>query len=436
MHLLFALESFFPTHRAGTEVYVLNLCRYFKARNWKVSVLISSTIDMADYEYEDVPVYTFKVAQKATVEELNGIIPPCGIDIFKRRIEELQPDIVHFHSFGRAINGYHLQVVKSLGIKTAFTPHLGGFFCIKGDLLLNGKGNCDGRVNSFRCLSCMLRSRNFNKYVSFAASALVTTVTGINASKLFLPAPLFQVRHRINEFDRVRNNADLIFAIAPWIKKAFELNGVSNIKLIPQGITPLFFETTHYKIENNQESLNFAFIGRMHPSKGFHLLQKAWDAINNYKHKLFVFTSESKDEPDYYSQYYNWAKNTDNVVWNEGLSQYQLAKLMNTIDILVLPSISNEVAPLVIQECAIFKIPTIGSDYVALKDMIVHEHNGLLFKNGNWHDLQAQLERVMKDSSLLAMLKSNVKYPVSMNDVSAIIEKEYHGVKGVSRSKK
>jgi len=427
MHLLFVLESFFPTHRAGTEIYVLNLCRYFLGKGYKVEVLISTTTETGDYEYEGIPVYTFKVPPKPIAKELNGIIPPRGIGHFIERVKALKPDLVHFHSFGRAINGYHLQAVKDLGIKTAFTPHLGGFFCIKGDLLLNGTENCDGRVNQKRCFQCMFQSRGKNKWVGLALATMAKTFSTSAAAKHYLPAALFQADHRFNELQRVNRNADLVFAIAPWIQKGFELNGIKKSIRIPQGISPLFFN--ELQITNNKSQLiRFAFVGRMHPSKGFHLLKQAWDNMGNENIKLDVVTSPSGDENQYFEQHKQWAANQSNVTWHEGLTQTDVASLLKSIDVLILPSTSNEVAPLVILEAAAFGIPTIGSDYIAIKDMVEHGKNGLLFKNGDWHDLKHQLETIINQSELITALKQNIQPPVSMSVVAELIEKEYFKV--------
>jgi hypothetical protein len=79
MRITFVLESFFPSHRGGTEVYVLNLCRYFKSKEWEVSVLIATTEDTTDYNYEDIPIYTFNIPKKSNSKELNGLIKPRGV---------------------------------------------------------------------------------------------------------------------------------------------------------------------------------------------------------------------------------------------------------------------------------------------------------------------------------------------------------------------
>jgi glycosyltransferase involved in cell wall biosynthesis len=88
----------------------------------------------------------------------------------------------------------------------------------------------------------------------------------------------------------------------------------------------------------------------------------------------------------------------------------------------LLPSISNEVAPLVILEAATRHIPVIASNYIAMIDMVDHEVNGLLFENGNSEDLYKQMLSIINEPRLLDDLKRNVQPPLSMFAVAEIIE--------------
>ncbi|MCU4165561.1 glycosyltransferase [Carboxylicivirga caseinilyticus] len=429
--LLFTLESFFPSHRAGTEVYVLNLCHYFKTKGWKVGVLIATTESKEDYEYENIPVYTFPIPLKPDPKELNGLIPPRGIEGFLKRVKEIQPDLVHFHSFGRAINGYHLRAVKELGIKTAFTPHLGSFFCIKGDVRLYGKENCDCRVDVKRCLSCLFQSRGNNKTISNLLSISFQQLHKLTTQHKKIAPAVFQVDHRKAELDRVKKYADIVFSIAPWIQEAFEINGITKAKLIPQGISPVFFNSSTIQQLNSRwlsgstDKIHFAFIGRMHPSKGFHLLKEAWEQIDKSKAHLHVLTNPSGGETEYFDEHKKWASEKANITWNEALSQQEVVYYLNQVDVLILPSVSNEVAPLVILEAATRKIPVIGSDYIAIKSMINDGIDGLLFKNGDTEQLCSRIQKLINQPELINQFSNNIKTPHSMDAVAIIIEQEY-----------
>ncbi|MBJ7879160.1 glycosyltransferase family 4 protein [Gelidibacter salicanalis] len=421
--ILFVLESFLPDHRAGTEIYVLNLCRYFKNKGWRVGVLIATINQQKDYSYEGIPVYTFPIPEKPNSRELNGLMPPRGIEDFIDRVEELKPDVVHFHSFGRAINGLHLKRTKELGYITAFTPHLANLFCIKGNMRLFEQTNCDGRVIPSRCMSCLLHSKGYNYTVSKAlGSGLSVAIKMKFLQKAMVPS-WHQAKHRSEELQRISTYADVIFAIAPWVQNAFRANGITDSILIPQGISPVFFEDLNHQQSLNPSGINFIFIGRMHPVKGFHFLKQAWENLKTKTHKLHIITNPSRDENDYFKTYKTWADQDSSIIWNEGFSQSQVASYLDAMDVLILPSIS-EVAPLVMLEAATRRIPVIASDFVAMKDMIDPNVNGLLFKNGDWQDLLLQLNKISDKPELISKLGENIQMPATMTHVAALIEHE------------
>lgn len=424
--ILFNLESFFPSQRAGTEVYVLNLCRYFKTRGWQVSVLIATTNNQKDYEFEGIPVYTFEVPARPIAQELNGLIPPRGIHNFVLRLKDLNPDWVHFHSLGRAINGFHVEAAKAMGCKVALTPHLGSQFCIKGTMRLFNEQNCDGQVIPQRCVACNFHDMGYAKPLAKAISRGINLATAIKGLESKLPPALFQAKHRQAELRRIQQHTDVLFAIAPWIKNAFAANGIEKAQLIPQGISPVFFEQSTKQHKIIQCPLKFVFVGRMHSSKGFQLLKTAWDQIDkNNKTELHIITNQSGGEAKFFQDHKIWASRQKDVKWNEGFNQEQVANYFNDMDVLLLPSISNEVAPLVILEAATRKIPVIASDYIAMQDMVLDGVNGWLFENGNVHSLKTLIENLISHPNLVMEASSKISKSHNMDEVAELIERAF-----------
>ena len=423
--ICFVLESFFPSHRAGTEVYVLNLCRYFKKQGWDVSVLIANTEGQDDYIFEGITVNTFQVPKAPLSKELNGIMPPRGLLNFKIKLKSIQPDWVHFHSLGRAINGFHIEVTKAMGFKTALTPHLGSQFCIKGNMRLFNQVNCDGQVLEHRCMACMLQDKGYATAVAKFLGAGISGLTHIKPIQDKLPPALFQAQHRKAELQRIKTHTDVIFAIAPWIQKAFETNNIKNSIVLPQGISQLFFKQSKETHKPVEWPIQFIFIGRMHSSKGFHLLKQAWEYLNEpEKVHLHVITNPSGGEIAYFNKHKTWAIQQTNVTWNEALTQEEVANYINSMDVLILPSISNEVAPLVILEAATQKIPTLASDYIAMKDRLKHGTDGWLFENGNAEALQNVLEILINRPESILEVAANIQKPHGSDEVAQLIEQE------------
>ncbi|MGV8828593.1 MAG: glycosyltransferase [Breznakibacter sp.] len=425
IHILFVLESFFPTHRAGTEIYVLNLCRYFKDKGWPVGVLVSTTQEMVDYEYEGIPVYTFLVPEKPIVKELNGIVPPRGLDLFIGRILDIQPDLVHFHSFGRAINGFHLQAAKGMGIKTAFTPHLATFFCPKGDLLYFGKTNCRLKSSETKCNGCILNSRlGCGKIISSLLGWGLSVITKFPLYHINQLASLYQARHRKNEIGRVRKHADLVFGLLPWMHALFIDYGVEQCKLVRQSLPEDFSAPIIHINPNPEKPLHVGFVGRIHPVKGFHTLIEAMKFVDASVW-LSVFTVGNSNHDVYYNKQKTGCLSRGNVVWNENLSRQELFMKLQEIDVLVIPSVVTETGPLSLLEAWALKIPVVASDNMGILDQVSHGVDGLIFKMNDPIDFAQKLNSIVDDRSQIESLKSNIKIPRRFNEAGNEIEMEY-----------
>ncbi|MDC1505568.1 glycosyltransferase [Winogradskyella sp.] len=316
-----------------------------------------------------------------------------------------------------------MEATNQLGYKLALTPHLSGQFYIKGNMRLFNEQNCDGKVILSRCMAFSLHDKGYAKPVAKILGRGISLVTAFKRLESKLPPVLYQASHRKNELNRIKQHTDVIFAIAPWIKKAFEANEISNAKLLPQGISPVFFEKDNFNLKEKENSrkVNFAFIGRVFLIKGFHFLQEAWDNLGNEKIELHVMTNPTQNENKYHLKYKSWADTKDNVVWNEGFLQNDEAVYLIKIDVLVFPSIA-EVAPLVILEAATRKIPTLASDYIAMKDMIQDNVNGWLFENRNAEALKQQLSAIIAQPEQIVEMSKNIQPPHSMDEVAKIVE--------------
>lgn len=415
--ILFALESFFPTHRAGTETYVLNLAKGLMRKGWK-AVVVRAIVgeDSYRYVYEGIEVYALSVPEKIMTEELNGLVAPHNLVEFQSILSQVQPDLVHFHSFSRSFGHQHLKTTYDFGVKTVFTAHLGGIFCVRGDFQLFGEQLCDGQVRPFRCSACY----GVQKYAvpKAYAGAVAAQFAWVRRKK---PA-LNLVVHKKESLQYLKNYCHQNIAIALWLKKAYEINGIPNTKLITQAIdTRSFTPKTRTKVE---EKIHLGFLGRMNPSKGFYLLLEALSDLTN-KFELHCITLRDQSHPTYYEKMKNQFRTLGYTDWKENLTHEELNIIMENWDIFVLPS-HHEVAPLSILEAYAKQIPVIGSDYPAIAEMVKAGITGTLFKNGEAADLKKVLNGL--DTHQIQTWQQQLEAP---KDISELVEEHQRLYQGL-----
>ena len=416
-HIALALEGFFPENIGGTEHYVLNLAKELRELNYRVSIIKpSKQPQIHQYQYDGFEVYCFPIAEKPTVKELNGLEMPGGIEFFLEIIKNLNPDIFHLHSLGRALNTQHIKAVFEMSIKTVFTAHIGSNFCVRGNFMLFGKAQCNGLVDKHRCLACFINQQKkmhsvVAKPISFVIRQLLLSISFV------IKYPAFRIiDYKLEQISLIKKYSHVNIAIGDWLREIYELNGLKNTVTIKQGIDKSFgqFESKKSKSSNK---INLIFVGRMHPLKNLDLLIMVLKDFAG-QINLIVVTIPFDEEMLYYQKV---KKNYDDLGytdWFENLTSPQVAEKMGEADMLVLPS-QYEVAPLVILEAFAKKIPVIGSDYIAIKEMIKHNVNGLLFKNGDSKSLKEQLLRLINEPELLHSLRQNIESVRTFKEVAA-----------------
>ncbi len=98
---------------------------------------------------------------------------------------------------------------------------------------------------------------------------------------------------------------------------------------------------------------------------------------------------------------------------------------MAEIDILVVPSLWYENAPLVIYEAFASNTPVIATALGGMAEAVTHEVNGLLFDRGNVPELANMLQRVVAEPGLVERLRSGIRPVRTIGDEVCDLEALY-----------
>jgi glycosyltransferase involved in cell wall biosynthesis len=450
--ILFALNGFFPKNSAGTEVYVLGLARFLREQNYDVGIIIPSAEGLdSKYEYDGFPVYQYPVSKIVSSARINKQQSQIALDCFLKILNFVKPNIIHFHSYNRAMNSSHIKLAHDMGIKTVFTSHLAGIFCARGDLFYKNTRPCDGKIRLHRCMSCFIQQ----KYKLSNSSGLIAI--GMNLFIILFPwirrykPSLNFIKYKKKELNRLNKYSDKIISISKWMLNAYALNGITKAIIACQEVSKNNVEVkTHLYTKNK---INLIFVGRLYPIKNIELLLEALSVINisrsiyhskleqesciqfeyrtpnnknrlAYSFDLTMVIIPNENRMDYYHRIKEKYVLQGYNKWYEKVSQEKVKNLLKSSDLLCLLSIS-EVAPMVIKEAFNCGVPVLGSDIPPISELVTHGKNGLLFETNNLDSLKEQLSNLVADKNLLAILKNNVCPMTDIAEVYKAIEKQY-----------
>jgi glycosyltransferase involved in cell wall biosynthesis len=174
-------------------------------------------------------------------------------------------------------------------------------------------------------------------------------------------------------------------------------------------------------------TFQIGYLGQIDKHKGLHLLIEAFKQLRtNIPLELCIYGDDSS-VPHYTNSLKKLTNNDPRIKYFGKYEYSQIANIFSQLDVLVVPSIWNEIGPWVMYEALETKTPVLASDIPNMSHIIQHEENGLLFECGNWHDLAIQLRRVIEDFDLRMKLIAGIK-PVNtieneMTDLNRIYQR-------------
>jgi glycosyltransferase involved in cell wall biosynthesis len=170
----------------------------------------------------------------------------------------------------------------------------------------------------------------------------------------------------------------------------------------------------------------FGFIGTILPAKGLHILIAAFNKITDKSAELHIY---GKMRPyrgfEAYPAYIRRSLQNKNVFFKDAFSHERLAEVLSGIDVLVVPSLWNENAPLVILEAFLAKVPVIASRIGGIPELISDGKNGLLFKAGDSDDLLRKISHILCNRGILDYFKANITQVKDISDNARELETIY-----------
>ena len=325
---------------------------------------------------------------------------------FRSYLDEIQPDIIHFHAM-QGLGANLITEAHKEGYPTILTMHDVWWFCpnlFKTDLNLKP---CDQtKINIHNCMICLknlnemsgIRNLNIESFISdryiYLKNVLKTDVDRILTNSFTLKE---QVQHNITREIQVNEN------------------GIIKIsKLIDKPIDP--------------HKIIFGFVGGTSELKGYNTLIDAFMNIKSSNWELHIYGIEKIGSAILYKEFIKNIKNKSfwsnflrflsskkkgffphtNIKYFPSYSDEEKYKTLNALDVIIIPSIIRESFSLIAREGMILKKPIICSDCGGPEEIVKNNVNGLIFKTNNAEDLKSKICKILSNSSLINRFKDNI----------------------------
>lgn len=428
MKILLVVHLFLPDYFSGTEILTLNTALELRARGHQVEVLtgfpgaahLSDAERFDCYTHEGIPVTRFKHAHAAMGDQSNVAEQEYDNHLVARHfttlLDRFKPDLVHFFHLMR-ISASVVDICVQRGIPTVLTPTDFWFVCPTSQLRLPDGSMCAGPdaigANCVRHLATL-------KMPGFAASIMKRIPesmlsTGVRAASLsplrhMRPANMVAALSRRQSFLQQRLNC---------IDKVLVPTRVMQQTLLRHGLDPARVRYCAYGLrlaylparerDQAQGPLRLGVIG-IGDHKGAHVLLAAVlqlpaaDLVVNIYGRL-------SDFPDDARRLELLAAGDKRVRFCGSFPNDQIGVVLSQLDILVVPSLWFENAPLVIYSAQAAGVPVVGSETAGISELITDGDNGRLFPPGDVGRLAEIISALEQDRDQIVRYSERARMP-------------------------
>lgn len=442
LKIIHCLVFFLPNRVGGIEIYVNALSKGLIKRGHEVKILVPDYPgeNLYSLTYDDIPILTYQQYLNTSKQEFRGNIPGAGLKDFINALKNENPDIVHFHQLtsSNGISVFHIQAAKDLGYRVIYTNHLASFTCQTGRMTYRNNKSCDGVINPVKCTACDLQRNNINEPISKIIANIGHTITTIFPAIQHLDSnsKLVQLLFYSNLISEKREKVEKVLALVDgfivlteWYYQVLHNNGLMSdkIKVIKQAI-PSQEINVGKKRETQGFPIRLIYAGRIFPDKGLLILLSALKGLDESKVSLDIYGQE--DAPLYYRTCLALCKGKSNIKWHNHINYKDMPNTMSAYDVLILPSMVAEMAPLVIQEAFAIGLPIIGTNVGGIAEEIKPGINGFVFEMGNVKALKDILQKLINEPSMLTAMSQQIQLskPRSFEEVVRETEVFYNSL--------
>ena len=452
MKILQALHFYFPQHSAGTEVYTRRLCQGLRPKH-EVALFFTEKVHSRRQgtrffrQWKEDPCHVY--VNNFVYESFAATYENAAVESqFSALLDEWQPDILHFQHLMFLSLGL-VRLAQERGIPTVMTLHDFWLVCPRMGQLVDRHGQLCPGPEARRCASCLADFKFGQTPVEAKLLDTVATLkerVGVDISRPLLwakqwqskrrngsaknlgPTPLTpsaeDLQRRAEAIRQVMDAVDLFVSPSQTVLEAAVAGGVERDKIywLPNGFLRPPHAARRIRRKDPQQPFRVGFVGTLAPHKGVHILIEAFRKADLPNATLEIYGT-ARHNPEYGAML--TAAHSPNVLFHGRVKNDLVVDVMKTLDVLVVPSMWLENAPVTIQEGRFAGVPVVATDLGGMAEMIEDGVTGRLFPMGDSDRLATILRELHDDPEGTERLAQQAPAPMPMEQHVHQLEKLY-----------
>ncbi len=425
MRVLTLVHQYLPKNVAGTEIYTRALALALAERGHSVRLLFSEVEPgkpqgtVTRGEHEGIP-YD-RISCHFRFEDFETTYANAASEAaFERLLREFRPDVVHAQHL-QTLSVRMPAIAAARGVPFVMTLAEYLLLCpLWGQLIKRDLSRCEvpGAAECGRCLagapffSDLLRGRD----------------------------PTAAVDARRQAVRALFNDVAVFVAPSAFLRGRFEAFGFpgEKIRVLDYGFRTEGYARERRRARARGEPVRFGYVGSWVPYKGVHLLPDAFLPMQPDGGFTLDLFGDPESTPDYARPILDRISGSSLVRFRGPFPPANVAAILASLDVLVVPSVWYENSPLTIHEAFLAGVPVVASRLGGMAELVEEERSGLLFAPGDAADLRAAARRLVREDDLLDRLRAGIPEvkPIERNalEMEAVFETAIASARRTGRS--
>ena len=411
MKIILGVHHFPPTYTAGAEQEAYRIAQTLRRRGHDIRVICVERIDRPsperllweDGEYEGIPVRRLFFNLADAPDMFRYAYDNQWIaQHLDRFLAEEKPDLFHLIS-GYLLSASTIAVAQNHHLPVVVSLMDFWFLCPRITMLRSNGDLSTFPIEAAVCARCLGEEQRRYRWLDQRLPGLMEHYWRRQTEKIQ------RVEERQAFLRQMLNRAEAIICRSHFFARVFSEAGIEAEKLTfsRQGFDMPEIEASLLTKTPSSE-LRVGYFGQIAPHKGVDVLFAAAAQLPSHPLTVHVY-GNTQAFPDYTHRLEAMTQK-DNRLHLAGLYQAQeVGRVLQNIDVLVVPSLWYENSPNVILEAFAHRTPVIVSDLGGMAELVTEGRDGLRFAAGNAAALAQQLCRLIEEPGLLGQLQAGIQ---------------------------